>query len=140
MAKRILVIGLGRFGAALAEELSKQGIDVIAADRQMKSVDSVKDSVTLAVELDTTDPRALESVEATACDAAIVAIGEDFESAILSVAALKEIGVKHIIARARSEREGRVFSAVGAHEVILIEPEMGRALARRLRSEPSVSP
>src|SRR5688572_23207325 len=105
--RRVLVVGLGRFGAALAVELAAQGVEVIAVDREMKSVEQVKESVTMGVELDTTDPRALASVEATACETAIVAIGEDFESAILSVTALKELGVKQIIARARSEREGR---------------------------------
>jgi len=132
MTKRVMVVGLGRFGAALAAELSAQGVEVIAADREMAAVETVKDTVSMAVQLDTSDVRALASVEAASCEVAVVAIGEDFESAILSVAALKEAGVRRIVARARSEREGRIFSAVGANEVVLIEPEMGRTVASRI--------
>ncbi len=132
MAKRFLVVGVGRFGAAVATQLSEHGVEVIAVDREMAAIERVKDAVSMAAQLDSTDPRALDSIEASACESALVAIGEDFESAILSVAALKELGLKSIVARARSEREARIFTAVGASETVLIEPEMGKMLAQRL--------
>lgn len=132
MKNRFLVVGLGRFGTALAESLGRQGVEVIAVDRNMASVDAVKDQVALAAELDATDPRALASIEAQTCAAAIVAIGEDFEAAVLTVAALKEAGVPKIIARARSAREGRILAAVGASKTIEIESEMGRQLGATL--------
>lgn len=132
MAKRFLVIGLGRYGMALASSLAEQGAEVIAADRDLTLVEELRDRVSLAVELDATDPRTLRSLEAERVEAAIVAIGEDFEAAVLTIAALKEVGVKRIIARARQPREARILSVIGANEVILIEPEMGRTVGQRL--------
>ncbi len=129
---RYLIIGLGRFGAALAESLAEQGAEVIAVDRDMAMVDAVKQRVAYALELDATDPQALLSVDPLKCRAAIVAIGENFEATVLTLAALKEVGVRDIIARSRSARESRILQAVGATEVIELEAEMGRTFGRRL--------
>ena len=73
---RYLIIGLGRFGAALAESLAEQGAEVIAIDRDMAMVDAVKQKVAYAIELDATDPQALLSVDPLKCRTAIVAIGD----------------------------------------------------------------
>lgn len=133
MAKRrVVVIGLGRFGSALAIELAAKGAEVIAVDKVMTAVDAIKDEVGYAAALDATDPDALRSVEAQTCSTAVVAIGEDFQSATLAVAALRELGVVKIIARTRDAREGRILAAVGASELIELEGEMGRRLARAL--------
>jgi trk system potassium uptake protein TrkA len=132
MRKRIIVIGLGRFGAALAESLSIAGCEVIAIDRDMHLVDAIKQKVAYAIELDASDPIALASVDAAACQTAVVAIGEGFEGAALAVAALRELGVPEVIARAQTPRHARIMSAAGAHRVIEIEAEMGRALGSRL--------
>lgn len=129
---RYLIIGLGRFGAALAASLAEQGAEVIAVDRDMAMVDAVKQRVAYALELDATDPQALLSVDPLKCRAAIVAIGENFEATVLTLAALKEVGVRDIIARSRSARESRILQAVGATEVIELEAEMGRTFGRRL--------
>lgn len=129
---RYLIIGLGRFGAALAESLAEQGAEVIAVDRDMAMVDAVKQRVAYALELDATDPQALLSVDPLKCRAAIVAIGENFEATVLTLAALKEVGVRDIIARSRSARESRILQAVGATEIIELEAEMGRTFGRRL--------
>jgi trk system potassium uptake protein TrkA len=91
--------------------------------------------VAFALELDATDPLALQSVEPLRCTAVIVAIGENFEATVLTMAALREIGVRNIIARARSSREARILQAVGASEIIELETEMGRMFGRRLSSK-----
>jgi trk system potassium uptake protein TrkA len=135
VARRFLVIGLGRFGSALAVGLASHGADVLAVDRRMDFVDSVKSKVAYALELDATDPAALRAVDAGSCAVAVVAVGEDFESAVLSVAALKEIGVPKVIARARNPRQARILRAVGADEVIEVESEVGRRLAENLAAE-----
>lgn len=132
MAKRILVIGLGRFGAAVAESLAHQGCEVVAVDTNMHHVDAIKNKVTYALELDASDPSALRSIDPHTCTAAIVAIGENFEGAVLSAAALRDLGVTMIIARAMTPRHARILLAAGAHRVIEIESEMGRALGREL--------
>lgn len=139
MAQRILVIGLGRFGTALAESLAQQGCEVVAVDSEMDSVDAIKNKVTYALELDSSDPSALRAIEPQNCNAAVVAIGENFEAAVLSVAALKDLGVRNIIARATSARHARIFLAAGAHRVIELESEMGRALGRELAGGASVA-
>lgn len=139
MAKRFIVIGMGQFGASVVESLGEQGCDVVAIDRDMDAIDRVKRHATHAVQLDATDPQALRSQGATECDAAVVAIGEDFESAALTVACLKELGVKKIVARAGTERRGRILLNAGATEVIGVEREMGMRIGRTLATPPDTS-
>jgi trk system potassium uptake protein TrkA len=139
MSQRILVIGLGRFGTALAESLAQQGCEVVAIDSEMDSVDAIKNKVTYAIELDSSDPSALRAIDPQNCNAAVVAIGENFEGAVLSVAALKELGVGQIIARATTPRHARILLAAGAHRVLELESEMGRALGRQLAGGASVA-
>lgn len=132
MARRILVVGLGRFGSALAESLAATGCEVVAVDNDMAHIDAIKNKVAYALELDATDPNALRSIDAQSCQAAVVAVGENFEGAVLTVAALRELGVHNIIARAITTRHGRILMAAGASRVVEIESEMGRALGREL--------
>ncbi|MEZ4449372.1 MAG: NAD-binding protein [Nannocystaceae bacterium] len=134
MSDRYLVIGLGRFGMAVAVALTDAGAEVIALDSDMNLVEAIKNRVAYAIQLDAADPQALRSVDAHSCKSVIVAIGENFEAAVLCVAALKEIGVGHVIARAISQRQARILNAVGASEVIEIEAEMGKTLGKRLIS------
>jgi len=141
MAKRrYLVIGLGRFGTALATGLSSAGCEVVAVDRSMEFVEPVKDRVAYAIELDATDTTALRSIDARSCEAAIIAMGGDFEASVMSVLALKDAGVLRVIARARDGRQARVLRSVGASEVIEVESEVGRQLAQRLLERPNDAP
>jgi trk system potassium uptake protein TrkA len=130
--RRYLVVGLGRFGLSLAEELAAQGAEVCAVDENMDNVELIKDKVAMAAQLDATDLDALRGVEAATCAAAVVAIGEDFEATVLCVAALKEVGVGRIIARARTAMQARILHAVGASQVIELESEMGRRIGQAL--------
>jgi len=132
MAKKFLVIGLGRFGSALAAGLNKNGCDVLAVDTDMQRVEEFKEQVDFAAELDASDPVALASIDASTCDVAIVAIGENFQAAVLIVSALKDAGVKHILARARNARHARILRAVGADETLEVEDAIGHQLADQL--------
>lgn len=132
MARRILVVGLGRFGSALAESLAQAGCEVVAVDNDMAHIEAIKNKVAYALELDATDPAALRSIDVHTCHAAVVAVGENFEGAVLTVAALRELGVQHVIARAITSRHGRILTAAGASRIVEIESEMGRALGREL--------
>jgi trk/ktr system potassium uptake protein len=134
MKQRFLVVGLGRFGAALAETLSARGVEVMALDADMGTIDAVKSRVAFAVQLDATDPEALRSVDASACAAAVVTMGEDFETSMLVVAALREAGVKRVIARAASARQARILTVIGADEVLELESEAGHRLGESLAS------
>lgn len=134
MARRILVVGLGRFGSSLAESLAHAGCEVVAVDNDMAHIDAIKSKVAYALELDATDPNALRSIDASSCHVAVVAVGENFEGAVLTVAALRELGVHNVIARAITPRHGRILMAAGASRIVEIESEMGRALGRELAS------
>jgi trk system potassium uptake protein TrkA len=130
--RRFLVIGLGRFGSALADALAQAGGETIAVDERMELVEAVKDKVAYAAQLDSMEIESLKAVGAKDVDVAIIAIGEDFEAAVLTTAVLKELGVKEIIARGNTEREKRILELVGATRVISIEAEMGKRLAKAL--------
>ena len=132
MAKRIRVIGLGRFGGALAETAQAEGVEVVAIDNQMFAIDALKDKVAHAVCLDATDVEALRGVDATRCDVAVVAMGESFESSVLCVNALKELGIREIHARAHDARQAKILRAIGATEVIEIETDFGRRIGKAL--------
>jgi trk system potassium uptake protein TrkA len=132
MNKRFLVVGLGRFGDALARQLHQEGCEVVAVDLSMENVDRIKQDVSFAAQLDATDPVALRSIDAAACTAAIITMGEMFEASVLCVAALREVGVARILARVRGATHARILTAIGASQVVEVETEIGRRLARTL--------
>ncbi len=130
--QKFAVIGLGRFGQSLARALTSAGAEVIAIDRDAGLVERIRDEVTLAVRLDSTDEEALKTQGVHEVDAAIVGIGADFESAALTVAILKSLGVGHLIARAESEVRAKILTRVGADEVAAPERESAMRWAHRL--------
>lgn len=133
--KKFAVIGLGRFGKKLAIALSMSGAEVVAIDRERTIIDDLRDQVAHAVRLDSTDADALMSQGVNKMDVVIVGMGERgraFESAILTVVNLKQMGVPQIYARAENLTAGQVLSAVGATEVIYPEIETAQRWAYRL--------
>jgi trk system potassium uptake protein TrkA len=135
--RKFLLIGLGKFGMTLAETLGKSGAEVIAVDNEISHIDEIKDSVSYAAALDSTEVKSLKAVGADKADVAVVAIGEAFEASVLTTAALKELGVREIICRAGSDREGKILKLAGATKVIQIEQDMAKKLAYALMS-PSI--
>lgn len=133
--KRFVVIGLGRFGRKLAIALSMSGAEVIAIDKDRMIIEDIRDQVTHAVRLDSTDEEALKAQEIDKVDVAIIGMGERgraFESGILTVVNLKQMGVPLIYARAANLIAGQVFSAVGAVDVIYPEIETAQRWAYKL--------
>ncbi len=131
--RRFAVIGLGRFGQKLAIALAMSGSEVIAIDRNRNEVDLIRDQVSHAVRLDSTDEEAMKAQGVDKADVAIIALGqESFEAAILTVVNLRQMGVKQIYARAESLIAGEVFSKVGATEVIYPEIESAQRWAYKL--------
>ncbi len=133
--KRFAVIGLGRFGKKLANDLALSGAEVIAIDIKRDEIDNIKDQVSLAVRLDSTDEDALRAQGIEKVDAAIVSIGQGrggFEAAILTVVNLKNLGVKEIFARSESLIGGQVLEAIGANQVIYPEIESAQRWAYKL--------
>lgn len=129
---RIAVIGLGRFGMSLARNLQRHGAQVIAIDRSLNLVNEIKDDVDLAVRLDSTDEAALRIQEIDKVDICAVAIGENFESALLTTVIAKRLGVPKIVCRAQTEFHAEIFRQIGADDVIQPELEAGDHLARNL--------
>jgi len=136
--RRFAVIGLGRFGKKLAIALAMSGAEVIAIDRDREEIELIRDQVSHAVRLDSTDEEALKAQGLDKVDVAIVGIGqrkgggEGFESAILTVVNLRQMGVKQIYARAEDLIAGEVFSKVGATDVIYPEIESAQRWAYKL--------
>lgn len=134
--KRFAVIGLGRFGKKLAIALAMSGAEVIAIDKDREEIELIRDQVSHAVRLDSTDEEALKAQGVDKVDIAIIGIGQGtgrgFESAILTVVNLKQIGVKQIYTRAENLIGGEVFSKVGATEVIYPEIESAQRWAYKL--------
>lgn len=130
--KRILVVGLGKLGRAIAQSLTASGVDVIAVDQSMELVEDARDHVSAAVQADATDLDSLIAAGARGVTAAVVAIGEDFEASVLATSVLRELGIPQIVARANSSREERILRLIGATEIVFIEQEVGQRLAQRL--------
>ena len=134
--KRFAVIGLGRFGKKLAIALAMSGAEVLALDKNRDEIELIRDQVSHAVRLDSTDEEALKAQGIDKVDVAIIGIGQGtgrgFESAILTVVNLKQMGVKQIYARAEDPIAGEVFSKVGATDVIYPEIESAQRWAYKL--------
>ncbi len=130
--KSFLVIGLGRFGTAVAKELASLGQEVLAIDRDDDNIQRIADDVTQAVRGDARDEAVLKGVGARNFDCCIVAMAADVEASVLITVMLKEMGVKQIVAKAQSEIHAHVLERIGADRVIRPESEMGERLAKRL--------
>lgn len=133
MTKQIMIIGLGQFGMALAQTLSERGVEVMAVDISQEKVDIAAGFVTHAVAADATDETALAALLPAERDSVICAMGASAkESAIICTALLRQLGCKHIVARAGSVVYRRILFMVGAHEVIIPEQDFGRRFATYL--------
>ena len=130
--QKVAVIGLGRFGTALARQLTASGAEVIAVDNDMHLINELRDEVAIAVRLDSTDQAALRGQEIDMVDVAVVAIGENFEAALLTTVILKKMGVPRIICRAQTLFHAEIFRQIGAHDVIQPEVQAGERLGHSL--------
>lgn len=117
---------------ALARNLARLGVQVIAIDRNMQLVNEIKDDVDLAVRLDSTDLAALDAQDIDKVDVCVVAVGENFEAALLTTVILRKLGVPRIICRAQTQFHAEIFTQIGADEVIQPETSAGEQMARRL--------
>jgi trk system potassium uptake protein TrkA len=131
--KKILVIGVGRFGSALVDALWRARAEVVVVDPKAEAVDAIKDRTSHAFVGDGTDPRVLEGLAAD-LDVAVVTFGMAFESTVLAAATLRRLGVPYIVARVETARQAEILETVGAHRVIQLEAEMGGRLARDIVS------
>lgn len=128
-AGSVIVIGLGRFGTALAQTLESLDTEVLGVDSRPERVADMRDVLTHVAEADTTDARALEQLGASEFDHAVVAIGSDMDSSILTTAALVDVGIKDIWAKATTQSHARILERIGANHVVFPETQMGERVA-----------
>ena len=127
------VIGVGTLGKALINRLmNKPSIEVLAIDNDINEIEAIKNSVTQAMKLDSTQREALEAIEINKFDAVIVTIGEDIMTSILTSLILKELNVKNIIARYSDERHKAILSKIGITHLVSPEESMGIHIAKQL--------
>lgn len=129
---KYVIIGLGYFGASLAQKLSLSGNEVIAVDKKMERVDAIKDQVTHAICMDCTEEVVVKSLPLKDTDVVVVAIGENQGANIMISAQLKQMRVKKIISRAVSPLQKTVLQAMGVDEIIHPEEEAAERWANKL--------
>ncbi|MET9395237.1 TrkA family potassium uptake protein [Streptomyces sp. NPDC006624] len=127
--QRVAVIGLGRFGSSLANELMRRGWDVLGIDTSARLVQKYSDGLTHAAVADCTDAETLSQLGVNEFTRAVVAIGTDIEASILVSSNLLEAEVPNIWAKAISRQHGQILERLGVHHVVLPEHEMGERVA-----------
>jgi trk system potassium uptake protein TrkA len=133
MSGEFAVIGLGQFGRAVALSLVREGAAVLAIDQLEERAQLVESEVDAVACADATDERALNELGLERMSCVVVAMGARArETSILTTSLLRQRGIPRIISRAANELHARVLLAVGAHEVINPELQMGQRLARNL--------
>lgn len=127
------IIGLGRFGHALAYELAQTGADLIVLDRDEEKVREFREYTDSAYIVKTLDKKTLSETGIQNCDIAVVCIGEHLDTSILTTLNLVSLGVPHVIAKARSFEHGEILEKLGA-EVVYPERDIAIRLAHRLEA------
>ncbi|MET0319554.1 MAG: TrkA family potassium uptake protein [Duganella sp.] len=125
----VVVIGLGRFGGSVADSLMRLGHDVMGIDRDPDLVQRWADRLTHAVQADTTNEGAMRQLGVGEFAHAIVGIGADLASSLMSLMVLTELGVKDIWVKALTTEHGQIAHRIGAHHVVYPEVDMGERVA-----------
>jgi trk system potassium uptake protein TrkA len=127
--RRVVVCGLGRFGAATAQALARLGHDVLAVDRDPKIVQDRSSHLSRVVEADTTNDEVLAQLGCAQMGIAVVGIGTSVESSVLTCANLVDLSVPQIWAKALSPAHGKILERIGVHHVVYPEKDAGRRVA-----------
>ncbi|MBY0109515.1 MAG: TrkA family potassium uptake protein [Candidatus Babeliaceae bacterium] len=133
MAMKFCVIGVGRFGYAVATTLANRGMEVLAVDSDEQIIESIKDLVSHAICMEITNEESLVSLGLDDMTAIIVAVGEHFDQSILITALLKQnLKFPRVIVRSISDMHKKILKLIGADQIILPEQEIGTLLADNL--------
>lgn len=130
--KTYAVLGLGRYGTAVAEELVANGAEVIAVDIDQNNVNSAIETIPVCKCADITDPETIKRLGISNIDVVIVSMASNLEATVMAVTLCKEAGVKTVIVKCGNEMHQKILSRVGADEVIFPEKESGTRLAKNL--------
>jgi trk system potassium uptake protein TrkA len=132
--KRFIIVGLGNFGATVAETLYSAGHDVVAIDSDPERVDDMADKVTRAAVGDATEARTLEQLGAEDADAAVISTGDDITASALSTLLMRDFGIEAIYVKVVSRDHARLIEKIGVTETIFPERESGIRLAKQISS------
>ncbi|KXO16472.1 putative Ktr system potassium uptake protein A [Clostridiales bacterium KA00134] len=130
--KNYVVFGSGRFGSEVAMTLMDLGNEVLVIDKDYDKVQAISEYVTTALQADTMDENVEKDLGLSNFDGAIIAIGESLEASIMAVLVCKDAGIKEIIAKSTSVRNGEILRKLGADRIIYPEKDMGKRLAYNL--------
>lgn len=131
--KSFVVIGLGRFGTAVAEELYALGHEVLAIDREEGCAQRVSEIVTHTIIADAKDESVLQSIGVRNFDGVIICM-TDIEDSVMIALMLKDMGAKYIIAKSQSKQHSRMLELIGVDRIVFPEQDMGVRLAQTISS------
>lgn len=131
---KYLVIGLGNFGSTLACRLTDMGHDVIGVDSNEHRIEEIKEKIAVSYILDATEKAALRSLPLDEVDCAVVAIGQSMDTALRTVASLKELNVEHIYARALDPTHNSILKAMNVQKIFIPESIAAEIIAEKLAS------
>ena len=129
ISNNVVVVGLGRFGGAVAQSLTRLGHEVLAIEEDLALVQSWSDRLTHVVQADSSNIEAMRQLGVADFQHAVVGIGSDIEASVLTVLALSELGVPDIWAKAVTTNHGKILEKTGAHHVVYPEAAMGERVA-----------
>lgn len=129
---KYLIIGLGIYGSNLARDLTYLGHEVIGADSSADLVDAIKDDISTAYVIDSTDESDLRALPLRAVDLVVVAIGENFGASVKTVALLKKLGVKRIYARAADPLHKAILEGLKIDRILTPEQRAARDLSQEM--------
>ncbi len=130
--KQVAVLGLGDFGLALTQRLTRNGVSVLAVDMSRARADLLRDEVEHIVIADITQAMALNRLRLPSMDVVVVATSSPLAASVLCVLRLKEIGVKQIVAKAENEDHATVLKALGVDSILIPEEDTALRLANKL--------
>lgn len=134
MKKSIGVIGMGRYGLSVANELYKNGCDVMVFDKNLALINEISEQVTCALCIDARDPRALEEAGIGDMDVVITGMSDHLEPTVMTVVTAKSLGVPRIIAKAKDKIMGDILEKIGADVVVYPEKESGIRTCHKILS------
>ena len=132
--KSYAVLGLGKFGSSVAEELSRMGADVLAVDCNEERVAELADKVTCAVKADVCDTGTMATLGLSNMDGVVVAITGSIHASVLGTILAKEAGVPYVMAKSQDEVHSKILEKVGADKVLIPEKESGISAAHAIMS------
>ena len=129
---KFIIVGLGNFGASLAEKLTQQGNEVIGIDSNMSKVTALKEKISHTICMDATDEQTVSDLPLKNTDIVIVCIGENQGMNVLVTALFKNFDVKRLISRAINPLHEKILRAIGVDEIVRPEEETAERWSKKL--------